>query len=70
MTSSKWPQKNLHELVDEGQFEIIKNLVFFDINLIDTVDDVYAKTPLIACAPKSSKSHLQIAQYLIDCGCK
>ena len=40
-----------------------------DINLIDSVDEIYGRTPLIICSYKKTEAHFQIARYLLDCGC-
>ena len=45
-----------------------QNWIYFDINLIDAINDTDGKTPLIICAHK--KSHFEIAKFLLDCGCK
>lgn len=45
-------------------------MVDFDINLIDSIDDYYGRTPLIICCSKKTEPHLKIAKYLLDCGCK
>lgn len=59
--------KNINDLVIEGNFELVKELIYLDINLIDSVDDTYGRTPLMVCADK--KSHFEIAKYLLDSGC-
>ena len=46
------------------------NVIDMDINLIDTVDDEFGRTPLIICAyRKGSDSHFKIAKCLLDSGC-
>lgn len=48
----------------------IKYLVDLDINLIDSTDDDYGRTPLMICACEKTDAHMKIAKYLLDCGCK
>ena len=61
--------QSIHQCVEFGDFESTKFLIDSDINLIDTIDDVYGRTPLIICSFKRSDSHFKIAEYLIECGC-
>jgi ankyrin repeat protein len=60
---------NLHKIVESGDIELAKYLIDLDVNLIDTVDELYGRTPLIICASKKTSEHLKIAKYLLDCGC-
>jgi ankyrin repeat protein len=61
---------NLHQCVESGDLDSTRNLIESDINLIDTIDDVYGRTPLIICSFKKNDSYFKIAEYLIECGCK
>ena len=61
---------NIHQCVESGDLDSTRNLIESDINLIDTIDDVYGRTPLIICSFKKNDAYFKIAEYLIECGCK
>lgn len=61
---------SIHQFVETGNYDAAKHLIESDISVIDTVDDVYGRTPLIICSFKKSDSHFKIAEFLIECGCK
>lgn len=63
------PPPSIHQFVESGNYESTKHLIESDISVIDTLDEVYGRTPLIICSFKKSDSHFRIAEFLIECGC-
>lgn len=61
---------NIHNCIEAGHLESTKFLIDSDISLIDTIDDVYGRTPLIICSFKKSDSHFKTAEFLIESGCE
>ncbi|CAF1092559.1 unnamed protein product [Brachionus calyciflorus] len=61
---------NINQVVESGNFDLFKLMIDLDINLIDSTDDIYGRSPLtICCKYKKSESHVKIAEYLLDSGC-
>lgn len=62
---------NINQIVELGNYDQFKLIVDLDINLIDSVEDQYGRTPLIICSKyKNSPQHLKIAEYLLEAGCE
>lgn len=62
---------NINQVVEFGNFDQFKLMADLDINLIDSVEDSYGRSPLIICSKfKNSPTHWKIAEYLLEAGCE
>ncbi|RMZ93647.1 Leucine-rich repeat serine threonine- kinase 1, partial [Brachionus plicatilis] len=61
---------NINQVAEFGNYDQFKLMADLDINLIDSIEDQYGRTPLIICSKyKNSISHSKIAEYLLEVGC-